>query len=267
MGAEIAFSVFTKPWRTETIDELGAMVREFGFDGIEFPLREGYQVEPRNADQGLPELVAGLAEYGVKVFSVASSTDERIFSACAEAGIPLIRVMADIDVRQGYLVSESRFKRQLEQLAPLCQRYGIRVGIQQHHGDCIVDSMGLRHLLESFDPRLIGAVWDAAHDALAGQQPEFGLDIVWEHLCMVNLKNAFYMRTNGPEADHAEWKRHFTTGAQGLASWPRIVHYLRQRNYSGVICLTAQYEEQHKADRFVVSDLQYAKRLWNGGER
>lgn len=49
------YSVFTKPWKNLTVEELCEKVSGWGFDGIEFPLREGYQVELVD-DLTLPEL-------------------------------------------------------------------------------------------------------------------------------------------------------------------------------------------------------------------
>jgi hypothetical protein len=31
------FSVFTKPWKTQSLDELGALVRDIGYDAVEYP--------------------------------------------------------------------------------------------------------------------------------------------------------------------------------------------------------------------------------------
>jgi sugar phosphate isomerase/epimerase len=258
---QVSFSLFTKPWKTLSVWELGQLVKELGFDGVEFPLRDGYQLEPANADQ-LPQLAQQLADHGVKIFSVAGGTDEKVFAGCAEAGIPVIRIMPSIKHEFGYRGSEERMRKQLETLVPLCERYGVKVGLQQHYGNFVADSTGLLHLMEGFNPANVGAVWDAAHDALAGQQPEFGLDIVWPYLCMVNLKNAIYQRINGPEAEQSEWKRYFTSGRHGLASWPRIAQYLKQRGYNGVICLTAEYTNGHELERLVREDIHYAKSLF-----
>jgi sugar phosphate isomerase/epimerase len=117
-------------------------------------------------------------------------------------------------------------------------------------------------LLDRVSSDCVGAVWDAAHDALAGQQPEYGLDIVWSHLAMVNLKNAYWIRSNGPESLQAEWSRHFTTGRHGMASWPRIAETLKAKNYSGAVCLTAQYTDVRNTERYVAEDLAYAKSLF-----
>jgi sugar phosphate isomerase/epimerase len=258
----IQFSVFTKPWKSTPLPELAEFVKSAGFDGVEFPLREGFQLEPADAEKGLPKLVSFFADHGLRIYSVASHTDENIFSACAEAGVKIIRIMPEISHEEGYLRSVERLRTNLEKVFPLCEKYGVKVGIQQHYGDFVPDSNGLLHLMEGMNPDYIGAVWDCAHDALAGQQPEFGLDIVWSYLCMVNLKNAYYSRTNGPEEEQAKWKHHFTSGRQGLASWERVAAYLKKRKYEGVICLTAEYLAETQVNRLILEDIKYAKSLF-----
>lgn len=52
------------------------LIIKFILYGIEFPIRKGYQVEPENADKGLPELEKKVAKYSLKITSVANSTDE-----------------------------------------------------------------------------------------------------------------------------------------------------------------------------------------------
>jgi sugar phosphate isomerase/epimerase len=261
LAAQVSFSVFTKPWKTLSVSELARHVKRLGFDGIEFPLRDGFQLAPSEADK-LPQLAAQFAEHGLRIFSIASTIDERIFAGCAEAGIPLIRIMPAIQKDIGYSASVRKLREQLEAYLPLCEKYGVKIGCQQHYGNYINDSAGLLQLMEHMDPNYIGAIWDAGHDALAGQQPEYGLDIVWPHLCMVNFKNAYYKRMSGPEAETAEWKRYFTSGRQGLASWPRAAEYLKSRQYNGVICLTAEYSNDQEVERLVREDIAYAKSLF-----
>jgi sugar phosphate isomerase/epimerase len=255
------FAVFTKPWPVEPIPELAKLVAGLGFDGAEIPVRPGFQVTPGNAGKTLAELVSVFGDYGLKVVSIASSLEEPIFAACAEAGVPMIRIMGQIE-RGAYLQSEEALRTELRGVIPLCERYGVRIGVQEHYGDNVSDAFALRSLLQGLDDRWITAIWDAAHDALAGIDPETGLDVVWDRLAMVNLKNAYYERTNGPEAEAAQWHRHFTSGSQGLASWPRIAAELRRREYSGPVCLTAEYEEPADVARLCRQDLHYARELF-----
>jgi len=264
MSKKYQYSIFTKPWKNLSVDELCKLVQGLGFDGVEFPLRVGYQAEPANAERDLPKLVEKMKEYGLSIFSVASSTDENIFAACQEAGVPIIRIMVTIDPKKGYMATIKETKQELDRVVKLCEKYKVKVGIQPHFGEYVSNSMETYHLIQSYDPQYIGAIWDAAHSGLAGEEPEFALDILWSHLCMVNLKTAYYRRANGPEAEEASWDRYFTTGRHGLSSWSRIANYLKKRDYKGVICLPAEYTDEANVEKYVAEDIKYVKSLLEG---
>jgi len=257
--SSIIFAVFTKPWRTP-VPELGKFVSDLGFDGIELPVRPGFQVEPENVAKGLPRAARQLADFGLKICSVAGPTDEATIAACAEAGVPVIRVMGKVG-KEGYLAAEAALIREYESLVPLLDRHGVKIGLQNHCDRCIANAAGLRRIVERFDPKHVGAVWDPAHCALNGELPELAADIVWSHLCMVNLKNAIWTRANPPEAEVAKWKKHWTGGRQGLASWPDVAVELKKRDYQGVVCLTAEYSEEGAVDRLIAEDIVFAKSL------
>lgn len=256
----IHYSVFTKAWRI-SLTELSQRVKGWGFDGIELPVRPGYQVPPETVGRDLPRAVRLLADEGLKIFSIAGPTDEATLAACAEAGVSVIRIMAPIG-EEGYLESEARYQREFDALLPLLEKYGVMIGVQNHLDRFVSNASGLRHLIEKYDRRLIGAVWDAAHNALNGEDPELAIDIIWSHLCMVNLKNAYWRMTNGPEAEQATWRPWFTSGRQGLANWGRVAEELKRRSYQGVVCLTAEYSDETQVDRLIGPDLAYAKSLF-----
>lgn len=259
---EIVFTAFTKPWITQSLEEIAKLVSDMGLNGIEFSLREGYQIEPYNALKGLPELVKIMTQYGVKVTSIASNTDENIFAACEAANIPIIRILATLDLKLGYWEAVDNVRRKLEKIIPLCEKYNVKIGVQHHFGPMISHSMELYQLIKDYDPRYVGAIWDSAQSILAGEEPEQGLDIIWDYLCLVNLKNVFYKRTSGPE-DEAKWERYFTTGKQGLSPWPRVIQYLKNRGYEGPICLTHEYTNQAQVNKLLAEDVKYAKFLFN----
>ena len=259
--SKIQYAVFTKPWKVP-LPVLGGMVHNWGFDGIELPVRPGYQVLPENVAHDLPAAAKVLADCGVKIFSIAGPVNEPTMAACAEAGVPIIRICVGIPANSGYMAWEAELQRQYDALVPLLDRYGVTLGIQNHCDRCVSNAMGIRHLIEKFDRKHIAAVWDAAHNALNGEDPELAIDIVWDHLCMVNLKNSFWQRTNGPEAPVAAWQHYWTAGHQGLASWPRVAAELKRREYAGVVCLTAEYTDEPAVDRLIAADIQFAKSLF-----
>ena len=259
---EIQYSVFTKPWQDLTLPALGELVRELGFDGIEFPVRPGYQVEPENILRDLPAAARKLADQGVQICSVAGPTDEATIVACGEAGVPVIRTMARIAPGESYIEAEERYHREYDALLPLLEQHGVAIGVQNHCGRFVTNAVGLRALLAGYDPQFIAAVWDAAHEALNGSAPDLALDVIWPQLCMVNLKNALWTRTNGPEASYAEWRNYWTSGRHGLCVWPQVVEALKTRAYEGVVCLTAEYSDHDAVERLIAEDVAFAKSLF-----
>jgi sugar phosphate isomerase/epimerase len=259
---KIKFSVFTKPWKQMAIPELGEFVHRLGFDGIELPVRPGFQVEPENVGRDLPKAAEQLATFDVKIMSVAGPTDAATIAACAEAKVPIIRTMVRIGQEEDYLAAVERVQKDYDALLPLLEQYGVTIGVQNHCGRFVCNAMGLHHLMKKYNPNHVAAVWDAAHNALSGEEPELAIDIIWSHLAMVNLKSGFWRRANGPEAEDVQWKHYWTNGRQGLVSWPRVAETLKQRGYEGPICLTAEYSDKSAVNRLVVEDFAFAKSLF-----
>jgi sugar phosphate isomerase/epimerase len=258
---ELNWAVFTKPWPGLRAPELGRKIAAMGFDGVELPVRTGFQVEPDRAEQELPLFVRQLADEGLSTVSVAGDLTERNFSACAAAEVPMIRIMAPIS--GGYRVSVASWREELERMLPFCRRYGVRIGVQQHYGRYVSNSSGLRALLEGFSPREVCAVWDAGHSALAGEDADLGIDQVLPQLGMVNLKNAYYRRRSGDDGEPV-WKTEFVTGPEGLARWDAAAAGLAANGYAGTVCLTAQYTDAGESlDELVAADLRFAKSVFS----
>lgn len=268
-ATNITWSVFTKPWRELSLPALGALVCDMGYQAVELPVRPGYQVLPENVERDLAPAARILAGEGVAIASVAGPADAATVSACAEAGVPVLRVMANVTPGRPYTEEEARLCREYDVLLPILEEHGVTLGVQNHVGDFVGNALALERLLAPY-PRgglgvPIAAVWDAAHEALCGVHPEHALDIIWPRLCMVNLKNAFWQRTNGPEADQAAWRCYWTSGRHGLADWRRVLVELARRHYQGVVCLTAEYSDHGAVaggvEQLAREDLAYARAL------
>ncbi|MCL4508761.1 MAG: sugar phosphate isomerase/epimerase [Chloroflexi bacterium] len=257
----ITFTIFTKPWKLE-IPVLASYVQQLGFGGVELPVRPGYPVNPDNVESALPQAVKQFQEHGLAIASIAGATDERTITACGAAGVPVIRACISIPKDRNYLEYETEAQREYAALIPALAQARVTIGVQNHCGRDVANAMGLRHFLEPFDRKHVAAVWDPAHCALQGEIPELAIDMVWSHLCMVNLKNAYWLRTNGPEAEYALYKHYWTSGRQGLCPWPTVVRLLKERHYSGPVCLTAEYSDTNSVDRLIREDLAFAQSLF-----
>ena len=260
------YSVFTKPWRDVPVPRLIEIVRGMGYNAIEFPLRDGAQVCPAEAEEKLPGLVKELGDAGIRIDDVASTPEERVFAACAASGVPMIRVMFNPPQADDYLAQEEAYVREVETWLPLCEKYGVKVGIQMHHGRGAMPTAVMMRVVSRFDPRHIGAIWDAAHSALAGENPEQAIDVCWSHLCLANFKNARYQMYGRDAAGSAIYKAYFCPGMDGAISWPHAVAHLKKKGYAGTWCMPAEYtgltSEEEQA--YAIRDLAWLKSLVEG---
>lgn len=260
-----SWAVFTKPWRVPAPAELAQLVARMGFNAVEFPLRPGYQVDLERLEESLATLVAILADHGIRIASVAGSPDGRVLAACAEHGIDLLRTMVPIGP-DGFVATRDAVRRQLDALVPLASEHGVRIGIQPHHDFYIADSSELAVLVEEYDPRVVVAIWDAAHEGLACKRPVNGLELLWDRLAMVNFKNAYQKPRDHRIDGTVRWDITFVEGAEGLCSWPDAATYLRSRGYDGPVCLPAEYTDETNLEAKVSADLAYLKNLIGAGD-
>jgi len=232
----LVWSVFTKPWSALPAEELGPLVAGLGFTGAEVPVREHAYVTPTAAEERLPRFVERMRSEGVDVISVAADLAEPTFAACASAGVPLIRIMARLGP-DGYAASVARVRKELEEAAPLAERYGVQVGVQPHHGRFVSSALGVVQLLDGLPVDRFRVVWDAGHDALAGDDPRVTLELVADRLAIVNLKNAVYARADGA------WRHWWVPGPDGMADWSAAFAELARLGWTGPVCLCGEYSD------------------------
>ncbi|TWD84225.1 sugar phosphate isomerase/epimerase [Kribbella amoyensis] len=236
------WSVFTKPFAELPGDELGRLVAGLGFTGAEVPVRDTAFVTPSTAVKVLPEFAEQLRAEGVEPISIASDLAESTFEAAAAARVPMIRVMADLGP-DGYAASVARVRGSLEAVVGYAAQYGVQVGVQPHHGKYVSSTLGVLQLLDSLPPEHFQLVWDAAHDALAGDAPHVTLDLAKDRLGIVNLKNVKYTATEPTDDVGGAWKPWFVPGPEGLSNWSAIFRQLENQNWTGPICLSGQYSD------------------------
>lgn len=261
--AEPTWAVFSKPWAPLAPDPLGALLAGLGFGGAEVPVRPGAYVTPETAADLLPDFVRTLARHGVRVISVAADPLEPVFAACADAGVPLIRTMAPVGP-DGYLASVRRLRRDWADAQRWSDRYGVRVGVQPHHGRYVESTLGVLGLIEDLPG--FDLVWDAAHDALTGVDPVRSLELARPRLGLVNLKNAHYRRVPAPGPGEPRFRPWFGPAETGMADWARILGHLRETGWTAPVCLTAEYTDATTPEQkaaLVGADLELARGCWN----
>jgi len=233
--------VFTKPWKEESIEDLAFLVKKMGFDGVELPVRDGYQVNPKNVKTELLHAKKIFEKQNLIIGSIAGSLEKNIIEAMGLAEIPLLRVCIKIDMEKGYFKSVKETQNKILDFKSLLEKNNVKIGIQNHHGFNIGSALGVYHLLEPIPNTISGSVLDFAHCELAGEPSEMAYDILKDTLLLINFKSAFKFRINGPDETEAKWQIHWVTARNSLYSWENAVKILKKANWNGPICIPAEY--------------------------
>jgi hypothetical protein len=105
---------------------------------------------------------------------------------------------------------------------------------------------------------------------VAGEPTALSVDLLWERMPnLVNFKNAYRERINGPEESEAVYRTHWTTGRHGAFSWRELVDELKRRSFTGTFVLPGEYSDpdgqpQRMGDDvlpFLASDVAYLRSL------
>jgi sugar phosphate isomerase/epimerase len=266
-------TVFSKPWPEKSLPELADFIAGLGLDGVELPVRPGFQVTAEKVATDLPRAAALFKQRGLAIRSVAGPEDEVTIRAMGEAGIPILRVMAKIDLKIGYMASIDEIRRRWDALIPTLEKNKVTIGVQNHCDYFVGSAIGLVHLIGKYERKHVAAVLDTAHCGLDGEPDDMAIDIAWPRLCLVNLKSAFWRMVTGPEVEDVVWKKYWTSGRFGITSWPKVIADLARRGYAGDYCLTAEYSNPDgsgdlKGDavnRLIKEDIALARELTGRG--
>lgn len=263
MSSNHTYSVFSKAWHALSIPELGAALKDLGFNGVELALRPGFHgLGPENTDK-LPEAARGLEEFGVKIRAVAGPLDEPTIAACGEAGIPFVRICAEVcNNGSNFFDDVTEHQKHWDSLLPSLESAGVAILVQNHFSPSLANAAELLFALQKYDPRHVCAAWDAGHSGLEGSRVPQELDIIASHMRVLVLKSAFYNRVSAADDPVAEWGLSWTTGRQGRAEWPWVAEELKKRGFAGDIFLSAEYDDFDAAPTLVREDIEWAKELF-----
>jgi sugar phosphate isomerase/epimerase len=81
---------------------------------------------------------------------------------------------------------------------------------------------------------------------------------------MVNFKAAYWFRKNpgASETEESQWGVDWVPGRRGMSSWKDAVDYLKKRNYTGAVCLPAEYSDETNVEKYTREDVKYIKNLF-----
>ena len=244
--------MFSKMLKDRTVEQLADLAEGWGLGGYDLCVRPDYAVNPDNASEALPPAVKLFRERGLDIPMVTANFD--LLEPDQPPVVPLLEAMDKADVRllklgyfklnpaeDDYLGEVKRIRGIFERWCPLAEKYGVKICYHTHSNKCMgLNCASLAHLLDGFDPALIGAYIDPAHLAVEGEDIATALAMVKDWLSIVAVKDVLLTRVE--KNGHGSVQRDWVFGGEGVVDWSTVFEQLGKVGYDGPISIHCEFK-------------------------
>lgn len=269
------FIVFTKHFLGLSLEDLARTISDLGGQGADLCVRPGYPVDPENSPRELPRASKIFREQGLSIPLITTPTDfvypkapvvEKLFSACQEAGVELVKLGYWYPGERGYWDTVDSVRRDIEGFAKVAEKYSLKVLIHNHSGNTMgLNSCSAMNLVKGFNPRYVGIFADVGHLSLVGEPLPMALDIVKEYLSAVALKDV--VRERVILEGKRRWQLRVVPLGEGYVDWWSLPKVLKDVGFSGPLSVHSEYSELELPDVIDQTrmDMRFLKKLFSEG--
>jgi sugar phosphate isomerase/epimerase len=262
--ARPALCLFTKHLAKLHYTEIGAVVKQMGFDGVDLTVRPGGHVLPEKVPVDMTRAIESIRGEGVEVSMISTG----LVSATDPAAVNIIGIAGRVKIpyfKPGYWRYKpgqpiehrlAEVKRDAVGLVGLAQHFGIQCGWHNHSGDYVGHSVwDTREIIRDMDPRWIGYYYDVRHATAEGGDAgwRMSLEMALPRLKMVALKDFYWEKSGG------RWRAQNCPLGHGMVDWQRFFRMLAAARFAGPISLHVEYNPPDELSA-IAQDVAFAKK-------
>jgi L-ribulose-5-phosphate 3-epimerase len=251
--------------------ELGRVVKELRFDGIDLTVRPGGHVSPERAATDLEPAVTAIRKEGLEVpmittalLSADDPTARPILAAAGRLGVPYMK-----PGYYRYQLGDVRAERDsagrdLATLVALAKEFKVQIGFHNHAGNVGGPVWDIAPVIDALDPRWIGYYFDIRHAVVEGGGIGWraATRLVAPRLKMIAVKDFFWEKSAGKG-----WQQTNCPLGEGMVDWSTYFRALAESGFQGPVSLHLEYsipgktaaEKQENTLRFAAKDLQFLR--------
>ena len=283
------FAVFTVSTPEYNPRETVAILREIGYDGVEWRVSAAppsakpadYTHERRywsynQSTLALDTILETAAEIGpvcaaagLEVCSLTSylvpeqvAQVEQVLQASQRLNCRNIRVnVPQYKETENYRVLFERTVEQIRQLEPLAARYGVRINFEIHMGNIIPSASAAYRLVSHFDPSHIGIIFDPGNMVHEGfENYRLGIELLGPYLAHVHVKNAIWELTETTADGVKVWQPTWSPVKDGFADLRKLAQVLKTTGYQGYLSLE-DFSNAETTESKLRSNLEFMKAI------
>ena len=289
------FGVFSVSMPEYGIEESVRLLKELGYDGVEWRVAEMPEKEPENVPFALRywacnkstlelrsiEAEAAKAkalcdEAGLEIFGLTTylATNElepltRVFHAARSIGCRQVRVglvpynPAKADAP--YPVLFARMREDLKAIDALAAETGVKAVLEIHMDTLISSPSAAYRALEGFDPAHIGLIFDPGNMVNEGfEDYQKSFELLGDYIAHIHIKNGILAPDGEDELGACKWKRVWTPLKKGMADLKKLFAVARKAGYDGTFSIEDFSNDEATPDK-LRENIAYLKALAASG--
>lgn len=257
-------SVFTVSTPEYGIEETVKVLKELGYDGIEWRIGNpppaekpgDYTFERRywsynlstidvsSVDQTAEEVKRICDKYEMEICSLTTyllpgdtEAIERVMKAANTMNCKNIRVnVPNYNEKENYNDVFNRAVEQTKGVEKLAEKYGVKVNFEIHMGNIIPSASAAYRFASNFNPNYVGIIFDPGNMVHEGYENyRLGIELLGGYLGHVHAKNALWKLEETTEDGVAVWKPTWAPFKKGYVDFKKLVTVLKDVGYTGYI--------------------------------
>ena len=250
----VKIGVFSKHMQWLNARETAEVTAEYGWDGIECPVRPGGHVLPERVKDDLPAMVEALKKNGVDMLVAATGFNDvhdpyamDILRVMSENGVNLYRPnWYKYDDKTLIPVQLEKIAPRLQELAAVNAELGVCMAYQNHSGGEYVGGpvWDLYGLIKNLDPKYMGMAFDIGHATVEGGYTwRVDARLMRDRMKVVIVKDFKWAKDN-----RGKWQAAWCPLGEGMVDVDFFT-WLKETGFNGVIIQHFEYEVEGRTEK------------------
>ena len=285
------FGVFSVSMPEYDVEQSVALLKELGYDGVEWRVAEMPASEPTNVpfafrywayNKSTLEVrdianeaarakrlcdAAGLEVFGLTTYLPLSDTENLLAVLRAAKSIGCHQVRAGLvpydpaKAEKPYPELFADMRKNLLALAPALAENDVKLVLEIHMDTMIASPSAAYRALEGLDPAHYGLIFDPGNMVNEGfEEYQKSFELLGPYLAHIHIKNGILAPDGVDELGACKWKRTWTPLKKGMANLKRLFEIMAKMGYDGTVSIEDFSNEESTRDK-LAQNLEYLRQL------
>lgn len=214
------------------------------------------------------EILPICAKHGIEIISLTTylTLDQRkeieeVLIAAKNIGCPMIRVNPyNYTGEENYQALFEKSREELKEAEALGRKYGIQINLEIHMGNIIPSASAARRLLEGFDSKWIGVIYDAGNMVHEGyEQYKMGFEILGDFIHHIHIKDARWVKDMDNQGNYT-YRVEWCPIGKGVVNFSLLLEAIKKQGYKGYLSFE-DFSEEYTNQEKLKMNISYISKL------